>query len=240
VNKFNEIWLAIVRCTSFEVLDSQYRFLAIGGSDPQADTEPRQSKKRCEALPGTAKPTAASIGLVPTESSGALGKRESTYWGNIMKKLAIIAFAAASTLAFAGPPSSSSGPQIEIKGTSLQTTTTSFLSSVTNEAVPGSYAVQNVSSNGGNVTIDGWSSQTTNVGAFGSLTNKADGKDAYAAQNVASNSGQVDVSGTSIQMAMIGGLVSNKAGAGATAVQNMSSNNGCSACEPGSGKKPGY
>lgn len=156
-----------------------------------------------------------------------------------MKKLAIIAFAAISSLAFATQPA---GPEIKITGTSIQTTTSSAFSMLTNKADEEAYAVQNVSSNAGNVDIAGQSRQTTTLTHGAMVSNHAAGKDAYAAQNLASNSGKVSVSqgATSVQMAMIGGWTSNHAQARATAVQNVSSNNGCSACEPGNGKKPGY
>lgn len=156
-----------------------------------------------------------------------------------MKKLAIIAAAAIATSAFAFG-SSTPSPEIKITGASTQNTTTSAFSTVANSAEEDAYAVQNLSSNAGNVTIGGNSSQTTSLGGFAMVKNTADGHDAYAAQNLASNSGLVGITGFSTQMVSVGGLVSNTAKAHSTAVQNLSSNNGCSACQPADGKKPGW
>lgn len=157
-----------------------------------------------------------------------------------MKKLAIIAFAAVSTFAFAGASQDESSPEINISGVSLQSTSTSAFSTLSNKADEEAYAVQNVSSNAGNVTISGASTQNTSLGFGAVVQNHASGKDAYAAQNLASNSGLVSIAGASIQLASVNGWVSNEAEARATAVQNVSSNNGCSACAPDSDMKPGY
>lgn len=156
-----------------------------------------------------------------------------------MKKLVILAFAAASTLAFAqsesiiGPPSSS-GPEININGTSNQTVSATS-SAFMNYSAEHAYAVQNVSSNGGNVDINGTSTQTTTANNRSMVLNRADGYGAYAAQNLASNTGKVTVANgaTSTQrVALNNTMVANWASANSKAVQNLATNNGCTACEP--------
>lgn len=151
-----------------------------------------------------------------------------------MKKLAIIAFAALATSAFA-TETCTECPQIDIKGTSTQTVTT-FFSNFQNEAKNGSgaYAQQNVSSNSGNVEVAGTSEQSTHA-SWASVTNTADGADAYASQNLASNLGNVKIynGATSTQtVSLVGGSVINKAAGNTKAIQNLASNNGCSTCQP--------
>ncbi|MFP5467014.1 MAG: hypothetical protein ACLGG8_05730 [Gammaproteobacteria bacterium] len=160
-----------------------------------------------------------------------------------MKKLAIIVLATAASSAFATEPffwgGGSGGnqtgpcetcPQIDIKGASVQTVSATF-STFGNEGYNGGNAQQNVSSNSGNVMVTAASTQTTN--AFGSaVLNKADGNGAYASQNLSSNVGKVNIAAASTQTtALTGSVVFNKAGAGSKAVQNLATNNGCTACK---------
>lgn len=152
-----------------------------------------------------------------------------------MKKLAIIAFAALATSAFA-TETCTECPQIDIKGSSVQTVS-SIGASFSNEAKGGNgaYAQQNVSSNSGTVEVAGTSSQTTHASWGASVTNVADGGDAYASQNLASNLGNVKIhsGGMSTQfVTLVGGSVSNKAAGNTKAIQNLASNNGCSTCQP--------
>ena len=159
-----------------------------------------------------------------------------------MKKLAIIALAvAASSSVFATGIGWGNGggnqsgfcdtcPQIDIKGQSVQTVSATF-STFANEGVNGGNAQQNVSSNSGNVLVVSPSYQTTT--AIGSaVMNKADGNNAYASHNLSSNVGKVNIAAASFQTtALAGSLVLNKAGAGSKAVQNLATNNGCTACK---------
>jgi len=154
-----------------------------------------------------------------------------------MKKLALIALAAFATSAFATgniffpPQTCETCPQIDILGTSTQSVSATW-SGIKNESSgDGANAQQNVSSNSGNVKVAASSTQmTTAVGS--TVSNKAEGKDAYASQNVSSNVGKVNIGATSIQTTFLSGsYVGNKAGAGSKAVQNLASNNGCSACK---------
>lgn len=155
-----------------------------------------------------------------------------------MKKLALLAFAAATTMAFATPPS---GPQIDISGISKQTVTATS-STFRNYSDANSFAVQNVSSNAGNVDVEGYSEQTTTASRNSMVSNRALGHDAYAAQNLASNTGKVNIDkgARSIQMvSLTNATVANTANSHSSAVQNLASNNGCSSCQPGEvGHKP--
>jgi hypothetical protein len=163
-----------------------------------------------------------------------------------MKKLAIFAFAAFSSLAFAGGGNHGGGgndeetttcescPAIDISGNSLQAvaaTSSVFLNAATGKD---SYAQQNVSSNSGNVTVKGGSTSIQLTSAKGSVVaNLAMGEDAYASQNVSSNIGNVVISGNSLQMtALRGSGVINVAAENTRAIQNVASNNGCSTCQP--------
>ena len=164
-----------------------------------------------------------------------------------MKKLAILAFAAISTLAFAGDEDRRGGgsscsdcPEIVIDGNSLQAVAAT--SSVFLNAAAGkdSYAQQNVSSNSGNVTVESGANSIQLTAARGSVVaNLALGEDAYASQNMSSNIGNVTIDGNSLQMtALRGSGVINVAGENTRAIQNVASNNGCSTCQPsGSYKK---
>ena len=164
-----------------------------------------------------------------------------------MKKLAIIALATLSTLAFAsgkdddkGGSSCSECPEIVIDGTSFQAvaaTSSVFLNAATGKDA---YAQQNVSSNSGNVTVEDGATSVQLTAARGSVVaNLALGDDAYASQNVSSNIGNVTIDGTSWQITALNRSgVLNVAGADTRAIQNVASNNGCSTCQPsGSYKK---
>jgi hypothetical protein len=166
-----------------------------------------------------------------------------------MKKLAIIAFAALATSAFAGGSGGGSGggntctecPEIVIDGTSFQAVAAT--SSVFLNAAEGkdAYAQQNVSSNSGNVTVADGATSVQLTAARGSLVaNLALGDDAYASQNVSSNIGNVDINGTSWQVTALNrsGVI-NIATENTKAVQNIASNNGCSVCKP-TEKQRGY
>ena len=161
-----------------------------------------------------------------------------------MKKLAILAFATLSTVAFAqstdlvsgGGSSCTDCPEININGRSTQTVSATS-SAFNNYSAENAFAVQNVSSNGGTVDINGVSSQTTTATNRSTVTNRAEGYGAYAAQNLASNTGNVTVArgATSIQrVALNNTLVSNRASANSKAVQNLATNNGCTSCQPAS------
>ena len=144
-----------------------------------------------------------------------------------MKKLAIIAFAAFATSAFADP-------EIVIDGNSVQavaaTSTIFYNSAVGDDA----YAQQNVSSNSGNVTVESGANSVQLTVASGSVVaNYAAGDDSYASQNVSSNIGDVTIAGNSLQItALQGSGVYNIAAEDTKAVQNLASNNGCVACVP--------
>ncbi|OGA29404.1 MAG: hypothetical protein A3E51_22390 [Burkholderiales bacterium RIFCSPHIGHO2_12_FULL_67_38] len=144
-----------------------------------------------------------------------------------MKKLAIIAFAAFATSAFADP-------EIVIDGVSFQSV--AAVSSIFHNEASGddAYAQQNVSSNSGNVTVSGGGTSYQQTSASGSVVaNLAYGDDAYASQNVSSNIGDVTINGYSWQAtALYGSGVYNIAGEDTQAVQNIASNNGCVACVP--------
>ena len=159
-----------------------------------------------------------------------------------MKKLAILASAILATSAFAqsserggGSGSSCSEcPEIVIDGTSFQAvaaTSSLFMNAASGD---NAYAHQNVSSNSGNVTVENGANSVQLTAARGSVVaNLALGEDAYASQNISSNIGNVTIDGNSWQITALNrsGVV-NVAGEKTKAVQNLASNNGCSACKP--------
>lgn len=162
-----------------------------------------------------------------------------------MKKLVLIALSLVASAAFASdedrsggggntppPPTTTSCttcPQIDIKAPSVQITSLSQ-TAVTNKAEDGGYARQNLASNSGNVTITAASMQM--VGAEGSfIANMADGAKALATQNLATNLGKVNVNAPQLQVVLARkSFVGNYANANSTAVQNISTNNGCATC----------
>jgi hypothetical protein len=153
---------------------------------------------------------------------------------SVMKKLALIAFAAFATSAFAGgehPSTPTGSPSINVTGNSTQSASLIF-SAVRNKAESGSGATaqQNLASNAGAVLIQGNSTQS--VGAAASdVSNLAKGANAYASQNLASNVGAVTVSGNSNQsVSMLASYVANSAASNTKAVQNIASNNACVTC----------
>ena len=158
-----------------------------------------------------------------------------------MKKLAIIAFAALATSAFAGGGGGGGGgdtctecPEIVIDGKSFQAvaaTSSLFMNLANGEDA---YAQQNVSSNSGNVTVEKGAESVQLTAARGSVVaNLALGDEAYASQNVSSNIGNVTIDGKSWQITALNrsGVV-NVATEGTKAIQNIASNNGCVACKP--------
>lgn len=157
-----------------------------------------------------------------------------------MKKLAILASAILATSAFAtgggsgGGSSCSECPEIVIDGNSFQAvaaTSSLFMNAASGD---NAYAHQNVSSNSGNVTVENGANSVQLTAARGSVVaNLALGEDAYASQNVSSNIGNVTIDGNSWQITALNrsGVV-NVATEGTKAVQNIASNNGCSACKP--------
>ena len=157
-----------------------------------------------------------------------------------MKKLAIIAFAALATSAFAGGGGGGGGdtcsecPEIVIDGTSVQVvaaTSSLFMNLADGKDA---YAQQNVSSNSGNVTVEKGAESVQLTAARGSVVaNLALGDEAYASQNVSSNIGNVTIDGKSWQITALNrsGVV-NVATEGTKAIQNIASNNGCVACKP--------
>jgi hypothetical protein len=158
-----------------------------------------------------------------------------------MKKLAILASAILATSAFATGGGSSGGgstcsecPEIVIEGNSFQAVAAT--SSLFMNAAEGrdAYAHQNVSSNSGNVTVEQGANSVQLTAARGSVVaNLAMGDNAYASQNVSSNIGNVTIDGNSWQITALNrsGVI-NVAGKDTKAVQNLASNNGCSACKP--------
>jgi hypothetical protein len=152
---------------------------------------------------------------------------------SVMKKLALIAFAAFATSAFAGgennnshPSTPTGSPSINVTGNSTQSASLIF-SAVRNKAESGSGATaqQNLASNAGAVLIQGNSSQSVGA-ATSDVSNIANGANAFASQNLASNVGAVTITGNSVQnVSLLGSYVANSAGASTLAVQNIASNN---------------
>lgn len=94
-------------------------------------------------------------------------------------------------------------------------------------------AVQNLASNYGGVNITAPLTQL--VDGSGTVSNTANGAYAQAFQSLASNLGKVNIAATTTQTVHVGGTTQNYAGAGAIAMQNLSSND---ACEPPMLKAP--
>lgn len=158
-----------------------------------------------------------------------------------MKKLAIIAFAALATSAFAGGGGGGGGgdtcsecPEIVIDGTSVQVVAATSSLFMNLAEGKDAYAQQNVSSNSGNVTVEDGAESVQLTATRGSVVaNLALGEEAYASQNVSSNIGNVNIAGKSWQITALdqSGVV-NVATANTKAIQNIASNNGCVACKP--------
>jgi hypothetical protein len=149
-----------------------------------------------------------------------------------MKKIAFIALALASGMAFATQPVKScyECPEIDVNASLTQITLVKH-STVKNTADGGGKATQNLSSNMGNVTIDKATEQVTAL-EKSHVSNTASGKDAIATQSLASNIGNVDVNGYLTQLvAAKGSHIVNKASSYSKAIQNVSSNNGCEGCK---------
>lgn len=123
-----------------------------------------------------------------------------------------------------------SGPAIKINDATTQVTSMSW-SAVSNKADNGGSAHQNLSSNTGNVTVNDNLLQVTS-GKMAYVGNSATGG-ATATQNLASNIGKVDVNDKLTQVvALRNSAVINRAtGGNSAAVQNVSTNNGCSFCK---------
>ncbi len=143
-----------------------------------------------------------------------------------MKKFAVISLSLVAASAFA---TGYGGPYISIEAPSVQITALTS-TAVANEATGGGEARQNLASNAGNVAIKDVSLQA--VAASSSLIlNKANGYNAHATQSLASNVGAVGVTGLQVQLvAASNSAIMNVAGAQSKAVQNVSTNNGCQAC----------
>lgn len=155
-----------------------------------------------------------------------------------MKALAILSLSLVSTMAMAGrddppkPPTTQSCttcPEVNINAPSIQLTSLTH-TAVLSKSENGGSARQNLASNSGNVNIEALSIQA--VVAKGSfIANHANGNGAVATQNLASNLGKVNVEGGQLQVvAAKHSFIGNYAGGGSSAVQNISSNNGCSTC----------
>ncbi|WP_343593410.1 hypothetical protein [Paracidovorax wautersii] len=142
-----------------------------------------------------------------------------------MKKFAVISLSLVAASAFA----TGYGPYVSIEAPSVQITALTS-TAVANEATSGGEARQNLASNTGNVAIETASLQA--VAASSSLIlNKADGYNAQATQSLASNVGNVGVEGLQVQLvAASNSAIMNVAGSNSKAVQNVSTNNGCQAC----------
>jgi hypothetical protein len=181
---------------------------------------------------------------VAPESSDPPGNGKSTFWGNIMKKLSILASIALASTAFIStsasatcffgctpPPAPTETPAIVINGTSTQGVAAVFSAIRNRSEGSDSVASQSVSSNSGNVTVNGPSTQLTAMG-LSDVSNYATGNDAVATQSMSSNIGKVTINGTSLQAtALLGSYVANgSTGARSLAVQNVASNNGCATC----------
>ncbi|KQR55662.1 hypothetical protein [Acidovorax sp. Leaf160] len=143
-----------------------------------------------------------------------------------MKKLAIISLSLVAASAFA---TGYGHPEINIDAASVQVTSLAN-SAVTNTATGGGEARQNLASNAGNVYIGATSMQivaTQNTG----IANSASGQYAAATQSLATNLGKVNVDGLQVQMvAASNSYIGNSAAGYSKAVQNVSTNNGCQAC----------
>jgi hypothetical protein len=155
--------------------------------------------------------------------------------GSIMKKFALIALLATSSVAFAGGGhghghGGSTGPVID--GPSLQVAV--FNKSSVSNTASGSQAdaKQNISSNSGNVKVEAAQIQLTTTDKS-AVTNKASGGDSYAKQNLSSNDGSVKIDAASIQVtsAKNSHIANLASGYKTSAVQNIASNNGCDKCQ---------
>ncbi len=154
-----------------------------------------------------------------------------------MKALSILA---AGLLAASGAFATGSGsggtqscttcPEINVDAPLAQITSVAS-SSVKNTADGGATAKQNISSNAGNVNIKAMTVQASSIKSS-SVSNSASGNQyALATQSIASNVGKVNVNGALLQVAMIdSSSVRNTAKANSVATQNISTNNGCTAC----------
>lgn len=145
-----------------------------------------------------------------------------------MKKLALFALSVIATAAMAAGPTPPS--EIVITGNSYQSVSLSNSGASNTANGADALAQQNLASNAGNVTIGGTSWQTV-YGQSSHVSNWAD-SNAVAQQNLSSNVGDVTIGGFSSQStSLYDSYVSNAAyGKGATAVQNIASNNACFAC----------
>lgn len=121
-------------------------------------------------------------------------------------------------------------PEINVKAPLAQVTSVSS-STITNTAADGAMAKQNISSNVGNVNINKATIQASFIHGS-TVSNDASGNPyALATQSIASNVGKVNVDGYLLQVAHIANSsVKNVARANSVATQNISTNNGCTAC----------
>ena len=157
-----------------------------------------------------------------------------------MKALSILAaglLVASGAMADQGRPSGGNGgqscttcPEINVGAPLIQVTSIAS-SNVKNKADDGAVAKQNIASNAGNVTIKASTIQAAVI-SDSNVTNTAYGNPfALATQSIATNIGKVNVNGSLLQVAAIASsTVSNKASSNSIATQNISTNNGCSAC----------
>lgn len=152
-----------------------------------------------------------------------------------MKKIAMLTLSLIATAAMAGGGYSGRllGPtaaaKVEINAPSVQVTSLGD-SGLGNTAEGGGVAAQNLASNTGQVTVNGSQLQVVATNGSG-VWNQAQGRNAVAVSNLASNYGNVSVNNASIQVvAAHRSSIANLAKAGSTAVQNVSTNNGCATC----------
>ena len=164
-----------------------------------------------------------------------------------MKKLAILALVAMSTVAFAGgghgnplppnnPPTQVCGVcetnDINVGAPQLQVTMLKGTSSVANASGSQSYASNNMSSNTYGVDLRAPSIQITALKDSGVLA-EASGSESKAQNNLASNVGSVAVNAAQIQVVAGKGdwIASYASGYKSRAIQNFSTNNACVGCQ---------
>ena len=143
-----------------------------------------------------------------------------------MKALVLFALSTVAAAAMAAGPVA----EIRISGNSTQAVV--MLGSAAGNSAAGRAAIaqQNLASNTGDVSISGNSVQA--VGTLDSVMVNTATANSMAQQSLSSNVGNVGIGGNSTQATLLIGsaLLNSATGRGATAVQNVASNNACYTC----------